>query len=480
MGFEQTLFKKASNFLAKDRDVQCGNILPIFIQPCAYSGFRLQKLLGLNYSAFFFRYSNNLGEMHYLKSDYRALWVGIKKKIRDDSDFLQKAQRDYMVRLKSFRAIQKKVLACDPEKISDQQLLAYLKKLLEAQVEMVGLGHLLEPISAGIEAELKEKLFKLIKDPKNFGRFFSALTSPSKLSFLAREEHDLIKIKNLPVTQIKLALERHFEKYFWIQNGYGGSVDLGMSYFEERLKTDLSNKTDHSQTREKRKLIGQLKLNSAIVKYLEISDFAVAWQDDRKANVLRNISLLDRLIAEIARRLNLKKEILYLLGYNEVKSLPELPKLAAIYPELKERTVGVAFYMDSKGDTPITGKSFELLQEKIEQSDKELVLSDLKGMTAKPGTVVGRVSVCKDHNSIGKMKQGDILVTSMTRPEFLPAIKRASAIITDEGGITCHAAIVSRELGIPTVIGTKIATKVLKDGMLVEVRANHGVVKIIE
>jgi pyruvate,water dikinase len=65
----------------------------------------------------------------------------------------------------------------------------------------------------------------------------------------------------------------------------------------------------------------------------------------------------------------------------------------------------------------------------------------------------------------------------MTRPEFILAMRKAVAIVTDEGGVTCHAAILSRELGIPCVVGTKIATKVFKDGDLLEVRANHGIVK---
>ena len=77
-------------------------------------------------------------------------------------------------------------------------------------------------------------------------------------------------------------------------------------------------------------------------------------------------------------------------------------------------------------------------------------------------------------------QDGSVLVTGMTRPEFVPLMKRASAIITDEGGITCHAAIVSRELKKPCIIGTKIATQVLKDGDLVEVDADNGVVRILE
>lgn len=75
---------------------------------------------------------------------------------------------------------------------------------------------------------------------------------------------------------------------------------------------------------------------------------------------------------------------------------------------------------------------------------------------------------------------GDVLVTTMTHPEFLLLMKKASAIVTDEGGITCHAAIVARELGKPCIIGTKFATQVLKDGDMVEVDADSGVVRVID
>lgn len=77
------------------------------------------------------------------------------------------------------------------------------------------------------------------------------------------------------------------------------------------------------------------------------------------------------------------------------------------------------------------------------------------------------------------MKLGDILVSIATDPDIVPAMKKAAAIVTEQGGVTSHAAIVSRELNIPCVIGTKIATRVLKDGDRVEVDANKGIVKKI-
>ena len=78
---------------------------------------------------------------------------------------------------------------------------------------------------------------------------------------------------------------------------------------------------------------------------------------------------------------------------------------------------------------------------------------------------------------MNKMQQGDILVSIATTPAIVPAMKKAAAIVTDEGGLTCHAAIVSRELGVPCVIGTKIGTKIFKDGDMIEVDADEGTVK---
>ena len=116
----------------------------------------------------------------------------------------------------------------------------------------------------------------------------------------------------------------------------------------------------------------------------------------------------------------------------------------------------------------------ELEEEVIEDNIKEI-----KGQSACRGNVKGRVRLILESSHIGGLKEGEILVTEMTTPEFVPAMKKAAAIVTDEGGITCHAAIVSRELNKPCVIGTKIASRVLKDGNQVEVDADNGVVKIL-
>jgi pyruvate,water dikinase len=100
----------------------------------------------------------------------------------------------------------------------------------------------------------------------------------------------------------------------------------------------------------------------------------------------------------------------------------------------------------------------------------------LTGSGASPGVEAGQVRVVKDLRELGKVAKGDILVAEMTTPDFVPAMKKASAIVTDRGGRTCHAAIVSRELGIACVVGTEVATSVLSDETWVTVDRGLGLV----
>lgn len=112
--------------------------------------------------------------------------------------------------------------------------------------------------------------------------------------------------------------------------------------------------------------------------------------------------------------------------------------------------------------------------QKIQTFDPKDVL--VQGAPASPVIGTGKVVIIKDISELGKIEKGDVLVTEMTNPDFVPAMKKAIAIVTDRGGRTSHAAIVSRELGIACVVGTEVATKILKDGMIVTVDGSKGVV----
>ncbi len=120
-----------------------------------------------------------------------------------------------------------------------------------------------------------------------------------------------------------------------------------------------------------------------------------------------------------------------------------------------------------------------ILGESVGGERDYLHITEIKGQVARSGKVRGRVKIVLTPKGCSKVQKGDILVATMSTPDFLPAMGKAAAFVTDIGGITCHAAIVAREMGKPCIIGTEIATKVLKDGDLVEVDAEKGIVRKI-
>ena len=124
--------------------------------------------------------------------------------------------------------------------------------------------------------------------------------------------------------------------------------------------------------------------------------------------------------------------------------------------------------VQSRPVTTIKEKSEEI---KVEEIKKPIFI---KGTPASPGIASGQVKKIFSAKEIDKVEKGDVLVTSMTTPDFVPAMKRVAAIITDKGGQTSHAAIVSRELGIPCVVGTEEATKILKNEQIVTVNGSKG------
>ena len=114
------------------------------------------------------------------------------------------------------------------------------------------------------------------------------------------------------------------------------------------------------------------------------------------------------------------------------------------------------------------------------KKESDIKKSFVKGMSANNGKARGIAKIVLSSKDFYKIKRGDILITTMTSVDFVPVMEKAAAFVTNEGGITSHASIVSREMNKPCIVGTKIATKIFEDGDLVEVDANKGIVKILK
>jgi phosphohistidine swiveling domain-containing protein len=186
---------------------------------------------------------------------------------------------------------------------------------------------------------------------------------------------------------------------------------------------------------------------------------------------------IDRMLLKIASSLTgLPKEPVSVLTREEIEKFLEGTPLPS-KTELRERIHGVALRFNEKGEGSLfSGKQFTSLMENLLNTSAR---KEIKGSIAYKGKAQGKVRIIHDPHNPGQFNKGDILVTGMTRPEFLQLMEKSAAFITDAGGLLSHAAIVAREMKKPCLIGTEIATKILKDGDMVEVDAEKGFVRIL-
>lgn len=377
------------------------------------------------------------------------------------------------------------------KKISTKKIYKLWNKFWLLSIKRLTSSTVIDHFALGTDEQIGNMLRKetrgAYKTESDFTRFFSVATAPVRQSFINSVEIDLLKIV---LGKSKEKLEAYQKRYYWSKNNYFTAQNLSVEHFKKEITAwkksgkDLNQEllrienTPARNRQEKQKLLRQFKLSPLLKILLVISEDFTWWQDERKRATYLAIEMGSRILEELGRR----------IGYSPLELKYALPdELESIYKtgkptpeELRERGRKCLFIMNEKGFYVGVGKSQEKLIKGIILGKKGLSdIRDFRGLSASTGRVIGRVKIVKSATEIGKVKQGDILVAVMTRPDYVVAMKKAAAIVTNEGGITSHAAIVSRELGIPCIIGTKIATEVLKDGDLVEVNANHGWVRKI-
>lgn len=268
--------------------------------------------------------------------------------------------------------------------------------------------------------------------------------------------------------------------YYRIQKGFRHE-DVSIAVVVQKMVNSEKSGvmfTSHPVTGEKIAVIEAVfGLGEAIVSGIVTPDTYVYDRTERK---LKEVKIGDKKLM-IVRQNDKTVEIeLGNKAKERVLSDEEIEKLVEIgeiieehygHPQDVEWAIekGKIYIVQSRPITTIGEKG-----EKEEELEEGEIL--VKGLGASPGIGVGKAKVIFSEDEISKVEEGDILVTTMTTPDMVPAMKKAAAIVTDEGGMTCHAAIVSRELGVPAVVGTKNATKVLKDGMIVTVDGDKGLV----
>ena len=455
------------------------NGVHLYLSTTAESGHRMKKFLGFNYSPFLFYYKNNYAEGSYDASDFDRLWLIVRSRINRDREYLSKIIKKYHAIFAGHETWFKNIRSISVEKQSDIRLKRNIQKAGHCLIDSMNLSHVIEIISIGLESDLKKQLVINHQDV-SANKILSSLTNIYKPSFINLEEQELRRIKLLSPDLRQPYLSRHAKKYYWFNTNYIGSRVADEKYFLKRLEGLTKSKS--AITTNASAGLAWIAKSREVKEIIKMIRATAAWQDQRKVNIFQAIYHAEILIKELSRRIKISVDDLHYLAVKELLNLGEIKELSKLKSDLMIRRRGCFQWLGLNKEIIASGSLFIGLEAKyhsIRQRVGSTPLS-IEGTTANSGRATGTVIICRSIKDLAKVRKGNILVTSMTRPEYLSGIKKAAALVTDEGGITCHAAIVSRELGLPCIIGTKIATKALKTGDMVEVNADHGVIKIIK
>ncbi|MBS3098699.1 hypothetical protein J4462_00645 [Candidatus Pacearchaeota archaeon] len=350
-----------------------------------------------------------------------------------------------------------------------------------------------EDIKQMIDKELDKiwKDFDYDEESVTLSHFKESVYRPMKWPLSSVEQRDLLSITKLQGKEIQEALHKHVEKYKHLALHNIDDECFNEDYYKSRLHSLENDEEYENQKRlmdtadkEVHYATGILNSSSLPTWIKDRIDF-VRWFMYIRTESIDHFMLVNSayksVFKSLSKEFNLAMEEVLHMTYEEIIYSLRKGELTISKELIKSRThEGYAFLIGVHGSYITTGKEVDELHKLLIPDEGKKEIKELKGQTAFKGIVKGRARIILDRRNSDELKKGEILVTTMTSPEFVPAMKLSEGIITNEGGVLCHAAIMSRELRKPCVIGTKIATEVIKTGDIIELDADTGIVRILK
>ncbi len=376
---------------------------------------------------------------------------------------------------------------------TNSQLFAFYKETFDKWVEANKWGHVVNLVDFD-HFLLSTKIMAFLEQKTNAGGIsaaeaFSLLLASTKRGKLQQQDVDFYSLlaKAQEGEDIAEDLQQHALKYRWLQFHYDGPVILGQDYFLDSIHSALNTGINASKELEKiknqeeelkkqqRELVAKLGLSQEEIYWVELAQEFSFLKGLRKDGVFEASCNNYSLVKEMAKRLNLTPRQVRFMAPGEVEQGLKTGQINV--GEINSRAKHCVCVFRKSSSVFYTGEKAREFAAAMYEENIDSDTREIQGSVAFPGKAKGTVKIVNSSSDMKKFEKGDILVSAATNPNMVPVMKIAGAIVTNEGGITCHAAIVSRELKVPCVIGTRAATKWLKDGDVVEVDAEKGIVR---
>lgn len=444
------------------------------------------------------------------QKDSEVILCWLLKNLKKDSKFLIKKDRYFAQLYKETQifsdVLQKKDLAY----ISNDQLLRLFNKASFLLKKQYGYSMITEAGDVLTEKDFRQ-MFPNVPS-QSLLEVVRALSVPARRTYL----DDF----NLVLNEAALALKKchrifpvHFsmikdrglrrklqnirDKYYWIDNSFKIADVLCTEDIYAKVRkrakeaslTELKEERDRLMSkpiqirREQKGIYSRYQIGQKGRILVQLLQYLSLLQDRRKEPVLRFGSNIRKIYDAIQHKTGIsRKELDFYLIEDIRRLLKEDRRVSKKELQKRHVIISIGYYKGKNTASEyFVGRDAKKIFQYFMDKRKKEQGKELKGFVASLGNqgsvVKGKVRIILDPDN-GDLKKGEILVTGMTRPEFVPLMKKAKAVITNEGGITTHAAIVSRELKIPCIIGTKYATDKLHTGQVIEMDMQKGIIKI--
>jgi phosphoenolpyruvate synthase/pyruvate phosphate dikinase len=428
-------------------------------------------------------YTNNY--FFILKKDLEEMQIELSKKFKKDgqkyaTNLIKKCLQYGNHLIKTSKQIEQKSAL----KLTRKQMSSLLRKYVTAASNYMIFQNIAlfeNPIS-----ELSSELVKRYDSNETEEKeLLNLITTSSKLTAGEAEQDDFLKLAFSKRSDKLISV--HARKYSWLAMRFFVGEPWSKEYVFNRLngfdaikaKNDLAERVKHRVERENTIKLATKSFNSKDKSLVKLIRDIVYLRTQRTDFFQESSYYVLNLVKLIANELGVSySDLLYLSATEVILALNGKFDYKTCITKRKE---GFIVFFDTKEDAILESTSANEFIKKLSILNRNVEgLSEIIGKTGYGGKASGKAKIVKSDLDNSKVEKGDILVSMMTTPNFIPALERAIAFVTDEGGVTCHAAIIAREMKKPCVVGTKIATKVIQDGDFVEVDADKGIVKVIK
>jgi len=457
------------------------------------------KFFGINFPDQLVLAKNEIAQCYINKNQLNKILPQLLKKLyRISFEKLYENQAQNI--LPDFLSYCKKFNQKSLQNLSNSQLLKLFNNFLTKEDNFNNFLWIIFIIDDYFCKELEKKLKKYLEereDEDKFKNFFDAILSPEKKSAIFQQTLDILKVaaaikdKKISDNKAKIEIKNLVKKYAYFNIINFDEKPLTENYLKNEVNKIVKNKNINPGKEIKKinnqfvnshrqfiKIKKYIKNDKKLLKLAEACHKITYYREYRNDIRRESYFYARQLYIEIANRLKLKLSDLLFLTREEIRQSLIEANLTVNYKKIQERKKYFGLLLLNKKLYFIFNKKD--ITSLLSIIEPEIMVKDFRGTIANQGKVIGKAKIIFSPSKDGhKLKKGDILVTSMTNLDFIPLMSKAAAIVTDEGGLLCHAAIISREMKKPCIVGTNIATKVLKDNDKILVNANHGVIKII-